>query len=128
MKFKLNWKLTLSLVTLFVLVFLLLRLSSLTYNILDKKSNYNINDNCVYVLSASFCGHCKKLKESGELESLNKKIPVVVVPHTHEDCQKLMKQVKGNGYPTIVVAKNRRLYKFEGERKADQIVNYYESI
>jgi thiol-disulfide isomerase/thioredoxin len=77
-------------------------------------------DCCVFLL-APWCGHCKRLKESGTLEVLSKDVPVRVLDDKHPDTSSLMKELKSQGFPTIGMMKSGKLMNYEGPREADSI-------
>ena len=79
------------------------------------------NDGVVAVL-ASWCGHCKKLKESKELEKLSSKTMVIEVDEKHKSAKGLMKYVGSKGYPTLIVQKKNNKSLYKGDRTAVNII------
>ena len=77
-------------------------------------------DACIFVL-ADWCGHCTRLKESGDLEVLSKDVPVRIFDDKHPEAQTIMQEVKSQGFPTIALMKNGKLSNYEGPREADSI-------
>jgi len=79
------------------------------------------NDGVVAVL-ASWCGHCKKLKESKELEKLSTKTIVIEVDEKHKSAKELLKSVGSKGYPTLIIQKNGNKSLYKGDRTAVNII------
>jgi len=88
----------------------------------------NENEDGVYVVAADWCGHCKSLKSSGELEKLNSDVDVILVPHDHPDASGFMERNQCKGYPAIIMSKQSKFSTYEGERTATAMKNYYENI
>lgn len=125
---KKNIKLLTSFAILVVILYLLVRGSSMSYTTLDSYTNIDLDQDCVFVVAAAWCGHCKMLKSSGELEKLNKNINVVLVPHDHPGADPFMQKIKGEGYPTIVMCKGRKLHKYEGHRNSAEMYKYFNTL
>lgn len=75
---------------------------------------------CIMFL-APWCGHCKKIKENRIVEGLigmNKKVLVIT------DENPLTREMKIEGFPTILCVKNGVIKKYEGERTVEEIVKF----
>lgn len=95
-----------------------------TYSVWDKKIN-SIDYDGVYVLAAEWCGHCKALKKSGEIDKLAEQVNVQVIYDDNKLCQKLMDKTGASGFPSILFNKNGSFTKYEGQRKSKDIYNEY---
>lgn len=76
--------------------------------------------NICMVHMADWCGHCKHLKESRELEKLAFNGCIVFVLKEGP----LTKHYKIKGFPTIVCIKNGKEVQYEGPRTADSILRF----
>jgi thiol-disulfide isomerase/thioredoxin len=85
----------------------------------------NTTQDGIFVVMASWCGYCKQLKKSGELEKLSENMEVITIPHDHPGAENFMKSVGANGFPAIVMVKNSALHKYNGERSAEAMVENY---
>ena len=56
-------------------------------------------------LLADWCGHCKRLKESGELDKVSMTNPVVVATDENEHTSSIMNEYKSGGFPTLLTMK-----------------------
>jgi glutaredoxin len=117
-----------SMVLFVFMVYIILRSGRLGYKILTNNEDAYMYSDCVFVVAADWCGHCTKLKESGELDSLNKHVPVFMVKHDHPSAKNLMNSVKSDGFPTIIINKQGSVHKYDGPRKSDLILKYYNSM
>lgn len=76
----------------------------------------------VVAVLADWCGHCVKLKQSGELDILASKVPVIVMSDLHPQAKDIMKNIKSMGFPTLALVKNGSLTLYTGERSANGIL------
>lgn len=114
--------------TLFFVLYFVIDYGSANYIVLGNGSRLNTSSDCVIMILASWCGHCEKLKRSGEIEKLSKNIKVIIIPETHKEADHYMKKVQSRGFPTIICNKNGRLHKYNGERTADGIMHSFKSL
>lgn len=73
---------------------------------------------------ASWCGHCKKLKESGVVDELKEdpNVPVEV----NEDDEEANKKYEVQGFPTILkVKEDGEQVPFKGPRTAEAIKEFF---
>lgn len=77
------------------------------------------------IFLAEWCGHCKNLKKSGEIEKLAKMgIKVFCVSEDNPGTKKL--QIPG--FPSIICWKNGKEHMYEGPRKAKEISKFIKSL
>lgn len=103
------------------------------YYLLNKtKCNCNERFSEQYLLeiyTAPWCGHCKKMEESGSIQSVKDTLDKGVVKHYQDgedDCKVNMDKHKLNGYPSIILTKNGIKEKtYEGDRSPDDICDFY---
>ena len=82
------------------------------------------NKNKIILFSADWCGHCKRLKESGELEKLSRTHSVVIASDENEHASKVMNKYKSRGFPTLLVMhKSGKVQPYNGDRTASEIVS-----
>ena len=75
-------------------------------------------------LLADWCGHCKRLKESGELDKVSMTNPVVVATDENKHISSVMNEYKSRGFPTLLTMKKSGMVKsYDGPRSASEIVN-----
>ena len=117
-----------SLLVLLVIIYLLIKSNSMSYTVLDSGTNFDLSQNCCFLVVAEWCGHCKNLKESGELEKLNKNLNVVMIQSDHPKADEFMSKVDSKGYPTIALCKAGKLYKYEGNRNSEDIFRYFTKL
>ena len=74
-------------------------------------------------LLADWCGHCKRLKESGELDKVAMTNPVMIASDENEHASSIMNEYKSRGFPTLLVMKKSGMIKpYDGQRMSQQIV------
>ena len=74
-------------------------------------------------LLADWCGHCKRLKESGELDKVAMTNPVIIASDENEYTSSIMNEYKSRGFPTLLTMKKNGMVKtFDGQRMAQDIV------
>lgn len=74
-------------------------------------------------LLADWCGHCKRLKESGELDKVSMTNPVVIATDENEHTSSIMNEYKSRGFPTLLVMKKNGMIKpYDGQRMSQEIV------
>ena len=117
-----------STVVLVIIIYLIVKSGKATYSTLNQNATINTKNDCVFIVAASWCGHCIKLKESGELDKLNKDIDVIVIPHDHPKANSFMERVGGKGFPTIVVNKFGELHKYDGPRNSTSMFKFYKQL
>ena len=83
---------------------------------------------CMIAVLADFCGYCKQLKNSGELEKLAKKHKVFVMDEEHPESHGLMGALQSQGYPTLVVYKKGKMYLYDGKRDAESMEHMMDSL
>ena len=75
-------------------------------------------------LLADWCGHCKRLKESGELDKVAMTNPVVVATDENKHISSVMNEYKSRGFPTLLTMKKSGMVKsYDGPRSASEIVS-----
>jgi hypothetical protein len=117
-----------SLVAFVTILYLIVRAGKPKYCTLKPNENINMQDDGIFIVAASWCSHCTKLKNSGELEKLNKNVNVTMIPHDHPFAENFMNKVKGEGYPTIAVNKNNVLHKYSGPRNSESMFQFFKSV
>jgi thiol-disulfide isomerase/thioredoxin len=86
-------------------------------------SQHSGNECTIVAVTAEWCGYCKKLYESGELQKAAKTHLVVVVDEKHKQAEKIMKETGSGGFPTIAIhCKQRGFGKYEGPRTAKAMI------
>ena len=86
-------------------------------------SQHSGNECTIVAVTAEWCGYCKKLYESGELQKAAKSHLVVVVDEKHKQAEKIMKETGSGGFPTIAIhCKQRGFGKYEGPRTAEAMI------
>ena len=74
-------------------------------------------------LLADWCGHCKRLKESGELDKVAMTNPVMIVSDENEHTSSIMNEYKSRGFPTLLTMKKSGMIKsYDGQRMSQEIV------
>ena len=74
-------------------------------------------------LLADWCGHCKRLKESGELGKVTMTNPVMVASDENEHTSSIMNEYKSRGFPTLLIMKKSGIVKpYDGSRMSQEIV------
>lgn len=96
--------------------------------LLSTISNIDNKSDCFYVAMADWCGHCKVLKKSGELEKLNEKVDVTIIPNDHPKVSEFLKENGCEGYPAIVACKKGTFVKYEGKRSSDEMVKFFNKL
>ena len=89
----------------------------------SEKLSDNVKSNSVIAVLAPWCGHCKRLKDSGMLEEVAKKIPVFVLDDKHPETPVVMGELQSNGFPTIGLLKDGKLTNYEGPRDASSLMD-----
>ena len=80
----------------------------------------------IVVNLASWCGHCKRLKSSGELEKLKDEPDVPV--EMNEDDDEANKKYGVKGFPSILkVTAGGEQIPFKGPRTADAIIEFFKN-
>lgn len=75
---------------------------------------------------ASWCGHCKSLKESGVVDEVVAAKDVKV--EVNEDDEAANKKYNVSGFPTILLVKeNGETLPFKGPRTAEKIIEFFKS-
>jgi thiol:disulfide interchange protein len=77
---------------------------------------------------ADWCGFCKRLKKSGELTKVAKKMPVFVIDDQHPMHAKIMQAVKSPGFPTLAIFSKNKFHAYEGPQTADAILNVMNNV
>lgn len=86
-------------------------------------SQHSGNECTIVAVTVGWCGHCKALHESGELQKAAKSHLVVVVDGDHEQGKKIMNEVGSGGFPTIAIhCKQRGFGKYEGPRTSKAMI------
>ena len=86
-------------------------------------SQHSGNECTIVAVTAEWCGHCKALYKSGELQEAAKSHLVVVVDEKHKQAEKIMKETGSGGFPTIAIhCKQRGFGKYEGPRTAKAMI------
>ena len=86
-------------------------------------SQHSGNECTIVAVTAEWCGYCKKLYESGELQKAAKSHLVVVVDEKHKQAEKIMKETGSGGFPTIAIhCKQRGFGNYEGPRTAKAMI------
>lgn len=87
-------------------------------NVLSKLSELKKgNKTALIVLTADWCGYCKKLKSSGELTKVAKKYDVVVIDDSHPDAKNVMDLIQGEGFPAMGLFMDGHVYPYKGPRE-----------
>ena len=91
----------------------------------NKIQNGDISNGCI-VFHADWCGHCKQLKQSGELDKVSKSVPVYLVNCTDDPSFKDYSNVikfEIEGYPTLCKISNNQIIEISTNRTADDIIS-----
>lgn len=75
------------------------------------------NKIAVIAVLAPWCGYCKRLKESGVLQKVAKKYPVLVIDDQHPQSGEVMKMLNSEGFPTLGIFNNGKLMPYKGDFK-----------
>lgn len=102
-------------------------------NNFTKLQNYNsleskLKEKTLVVILAPWCGFCKKLKESGVLIKISKKIFVIEIDDKHPQVKDIMDSANSEGFPTIILYKNNNFYKYKGDRSYNSILKFIETV
>jgi len=76
----------------------------------------------IVAVLADWCGHCRSLKASGELDSLAEDVKVFMMTDKHPEAKVLMESTGSRGFPTIVLVNNGKKSLYQGERTAQAIL------
>jgi len=101
-----------------------MKIKTIDLNKSNKKMfNNELNKGSSIVLvHADWCGHCKRLKESGELEKLSRTHAVVIASDENNYASKVMNKYNSRGFPTLLVMhKNGKVEPYNGDRTAAEI-------
>jgi thiol-disulfide isomerase/thioredoxin len=77
------------------------------------KKNHKI---ALVAILAPWCGHCKRLKESGILTKIAKKYTVLIVDDKHPQTQNLMEILQAEGFPSLGIFTGENLIPYNGPR------------
>ncbi len=92
-------------------------------DIVVKLSELDRNGQSAFIgILADWCGHCKRLKESGVLAEVAKKVPVITLDDQHPQAQQLMQKIGSKGFPTLIVY-NKGMKLYNGDRTASGILS-----
>lgn len=84
-----------------------------------------LKDPSLIAVLADWCGHCRRLKDSGTLAEVSKKIPVITISDQHGQAQQLMQSAKSSGFPTLIVFKSGDMKLYKGDRSARDILSNF---
>lgn len=87
----------------------------------DSKKLHKAGQDVCTIFMADWCGYCRKLKESGLIESLTEVGFAVFVA---DDKSELTKQMSVDGFPTIYCMKGGKNVKYDGERTLKGIMDF----
>jgi thiol:disulfide interchange protein len=71
---------------------------------------------------ADWCGHCKRLKESGTLADVAKQVNVITLDDQHPQTQSLMQNIGSKGFPTLILY-NKGMKLYDGNRDSNSILS-----
>lgn len=87
------------------------------------KTPKNYKNGFLFV-GAEWCVHCRnaspEIKKLSQITGLN--IPVFFIDGGKKENSNLLKKLKIEGFPTIFIIYNSKLYPYDGERSAEQIL------
>lgn len=83
-----------------------------------------LDEKTFVAILAPWCGFCKKIKESGVLEKLSKKIKVIEIDDKHPQAEDIMESANSEGFPTLIIYKNNNFYKYKGDRSLNSLLNF----
>ena len=109
-----------NMVVIAIIVLLLLVLFVMKNNVIESQTN---SKQFMFIL-ASWCGHCKKLKDSGIIDDVKSAIGEnnCIV---YEDNEKKAKEYNVKGFPTMGVLKQGKFTEYYGKRNKEDIVKFY---
>lgn len=92
-------------------------------NVLAKFNNLKKKkQTALVVITAPWCGYCKKLKSSGVLKKIAGKYPVLVIDDKHPQTQDLMHLLQAEGFPALGIFGHGKLFSYKGARTSDSII------
>lgn len=103
-----------ALITLIALVVLYVRFA--------KGNDVESFENGFVAVTADWCGHCKNLKKSGELDKLAKSVPVMVLDEKDPGASDVMAKLGAKGYPALGFVNGSEYTPYHGPRKASDIL------
>lgn len=80
------------------------------------------------VLTAPWCGYCKKLKSSGELTKVAKEFPVLQMDDSHPQTQEMMNVLQAEGFPAMGIISEGNVYPYNSSRDASTILRAMKQI
>jgi len=108
-------------ITVAIVVALVLLVAVLFVKKLRKSSVEGFEDGFVAV-TADWCGHCKNLKRSGELDTLARSVPVLVLDENDPGAADVMSKLGAKGYPALGFVSGSEYTPYSGPRKAADIL------
>jgi thiol-disulfide isomerase/thioredoxin len=91
-------------------------------------SSTKSGDDTIIFILADWCGHCMTLKNSGEIEKIEKDVSVLRLDDKHPETKGMMDQLGSRGYPTIAMMKNKKLHNYSGPRTASAIMDKFKNL
>ena len=87
----------------------------------NKTGSVNSDGEFIFIMSDR-CGHCITLKKSGEIEKVEKVMPVYRMTDKTDGYGDIMKEVSSRGFPTIVMVKGGVMKQYSGDRTAKDML------
>ena len=79
------------------------------------------------LFKAEWCGHCKAFKDTWESLKNDKEIKkkyVKMITYDSDANKDELKSWKIQGFPTLILQKNKRAYEYNGERSLEKIKSF----
>jgi thiol-disulfide isomerase/thioredoxin len=89
------------------------------------KGSKNVN---LIAITADWCGYCKKLKNSGVLQSVSKKYSVIELTDAHFQSKDIMKNLQAGGFPTLAIFVDGKMMPYSGPRDYDSIIKTLDTV
>lgn len=90
----------------------------------EKVEEYLPSDkSCLIGVLAPWCGHCKKLKESGVLEEVSKEHLVIELDDKHPQAKEILQKANCRGFPCLAIYKNKKINGYEKARTYESILS-----
>jgi thiol-disulfide isomerase/thioredoxin len=91
----------------------------------SKLSNNNIKE--IILFKADWCGHCNNFMPMWNKIQKNELENIKFTTYDADSNNDKIKEYKINGFPTLLMKSNNKLYEYAGERTLDSINNFISS-